>query len=132
MRVVRAFAPVEPIIVDRHKVIQILVNLLQNARDACESNPPNNRSVTVRIGPAGPSRIQFQIEDNGVGIPPENLTRIFSQGFTTKKEGHGFGLHASALAAKELGGSLTAFSAGPGLGACFTLELPGHAPQSND
>ena len=62
--------------------------------------------------------------DNGAGIAPENLTKIFTYGFTTKKEGHGFGLHSAANAAKEMGGSLTASSAGPGQGATFTLELP--------
>jgi hypothetical protein len=62
--------------------------------------------------------------DNGIGIPPENLTRIFNHGFTTRKGGHGFGLHSGALAAKEMGGSLTVQSDGPGQGAAFTLELP--------
>jgi signal transduction histidine kinase len=68
--------------------------------------------------------VRVSIIDNGIGIPAENLTRIFAHGFTTKKNGHGFGLHSGALAAKELGGSLTAHSDGPGHGAAFTLELP--------
>jgi two-component system, NtrC family, sensor kinase len=59
-----------------------------------------------------------------VGIPPENLTRIFAHGFTTRAHGHGFGLHSSALSAKELRGSLAAESQGTGTGATFTLELP--------
>ena len=66
----------------------------------------------------------FEIADSGVGILPQNLTRIFSHGFTTRKNGHGFGLHSSALSAKEMGGSLTAHSEGVGKGATFTLELP--------
>jgi len=64
------------------------------------------------------------VRDNGMGIPPENLTRIFVHGFTTRKEGHGFGLHSGALAAREMGGSLSVHSDGPGKGATFTLELP--------
>jgi signal transduction histidine kinase len=68
--------------------------------------------------------VKIAVIDNGVGIPPENLTRIFNHGFTTRKDGHGFGLHSGALAAKELGGSLTAYSEGRGHGAVFTLELP--------
>jgi two-component system NtrC family sensor kinase len=68
--------------------------------------------------------VQIYATDNGVGIAPENLTRIFAFGFTTKKTGHGFGLHSSALAAKEMGGSLNAFSEGLGRGATFVLELP--------
>jgi signal transduction histidine kinase len=71
-----------------------------------------------------PGRLRISIRDNGVGIKPENLTRMFSHGFTTRKHGHGFGLHSGALAAKEMGGSLTAHSEGPGTGATFILELP--------
>jgi signal transduction histidine kinase len=62
--------------------------------------------------------------DNGEGIAAENLTRIFAHGFTTKKDGHGFGLHSCVLAAREMGGSLLAASDGPGRGAAFTLVLP--------
>ena len=69
-------------------------------------------------------RVQIQVQDNGIGIAPENLNRIFAHGFTTKKDGHGFGLHSSALAAKEMGGALHAHSDGLGRGALFTLELP--------
>jgi signal transduction histidine kinase len=69
-------------------------------------------------------RVKIAVIDNGVGIPPENLTRIFAHGFTTRKEGHGFGLHSGALAARDLGGLLTVFSEGPGRGATFTLDLP--------
>jgi signal transduction histidine kinase len=68
--------------------------------------------------------VRFQVADTGIGIQPEHLTRIFSQGFTTKHGGHGFGLHSSALAAKRLGGVLSAYSAGAGQGATFTLDLP--------
>ena len=78
-------------------------------------------------------RIRITISDNGVGIPPENLNRIFNHGFTTKKEGHGFGLHSAANAAKEMGGSLTVHSEGAGQGASFHLELPaGKARQEQE
>jgi signal transduction histidine kinase len=80
--------------------------------------------VTVRIKRVGNERVRIEIADNGVGIPPENLARIFSHGFTTREHGHGFGLHGSALAAKEMGGSLTVHSEGEGKGATFILELP--------
>jgi C4-dicarboxylate-specific signal transduction histidine kinase len=69
-------------------------------------------------------RVKIVVLDNGVGIPAQNLTRIFSHGFTTRKEGHGFGLHSGAIAARELGGSLVAGSEGVGQGASFSLELP--------
>jgi signal transduction histidine kinase len=68
------------------------------------------------------------VRDTGTGISPENLTRVFQLGFTTKKEGHGFGLHSGANAAKEMGGNLTVHSDGPGKGAAFTIELPAAAP----
>jgi two-component system, LuxR family, sensor kinase FixL len=70
------------------------------------------------------ARLRITVADNGVGVAPESFSRLFTQGFTTKKEGHGFGLHSSALAAEEMGGTLTCVSEGPGRGAAFTLELP--------
>jgi signal transduction histidine kinase len=124
IKVVREFSEVPRIYADRHKIIQVLVNLLGNAKYACEVNEPTNRIIRLRIHPAGENRIRIEVSDNGVGIAPENLTRIFSYGFTTRKNGHGFGLHGGALAAQELGGSLTVQSDGPGKGATFILELP--------
>jgi len=124
VRLLREFAEVPPITVDRHKAIQIIVNLLQNAKQACGPNDPDERQVIVRLSRAGSAGVRLQVADNGIGISTENLTRIFSHGFTTRKDGHGFGLHSGALAAKELGGSMTVFSEGPGQGATFTLELP--------
>jgi signal transduction histidine kinase/ligand-binding sensor domain-containing protein len=116
------------VMVEKHKVLQILVNLIRNAKQACDASGRPDPVVVVRTLRLPSDRVRVQVEDNGVGIAPENLTRIFSQGFTTRKDGHGFGLHSSVLAACELGGSLTVESRGPGLGACFTLELPTAPP----
>ncbi len=114
-----------PILVDRHKLLQILVNLLSNARHALMESGREDKVLTLRIEPgARQDRLRIAVSDNGVGIPAENLHRLFSQGFTTKKSGHGFGLHISALAAAEMGGTLTCESAGSGHGATFSLELP--------
>ena len=124
VKVVREYEPVPIIIVDRHKVLQILINLLHNAKYACDDGGAAEKKVVVRIDPHGRDRVTIEVEDNGIGIPSQNLTRIFSHGFTTRKNGHGFGLHSSALAAKELGGSLIATSEGTGKGATFTLDLP--------
>jgi len=78
----------------------------------------------LSIAAASPERVRITVTDNGVGIAPENLTRVFSQGFTTRKGGHGFGLHSSANSAAEMEGSLTAHSDGPMRGATFKVNLP--------
>jgi PAS domain S-box-containing protein len=115
---------VQPVIAtDKHRVMQILVNLVRNAKHACDDSARNDKKITIRVTSRHKS-IFISVIDNGVGIPPENLQRIFNHGFTTRKNGHGFGLHSGALAARELGGSLNVESAGTGLGATFVLELP--------
>jgi two-component system NtrC family sensor kinase len=122
VRVVRNFETVPNVRVDKHKVLQILVNLLRNAKYAMDDAP--ERQLDLEIHRAGEGVVRLTIRDTGCGIPPENLTRIFSHGFTTKKDGHGFGLHSGAIAAKAMGGILTADSEGAGHGATFNLELP--------
>jgi signal transduction histidine kinase len=113
-----------PINTDRHKVLQILLNLLRNAKDAVKASGKSARQITVRMHRVNDERVAIRVADNGIGIQPANLVRIFSHGFTTKRDGHGFGLHSGALAAKQLGGSLSVESEGVGTGAIFTLELP--------
>jgi C4-dicarboxylate-specific signal transduction histidine kinase len=122
--VVQAFEEVPRVLVDKHLVLQILVNLLRNAKQAIESSGREERRVVVKIQGNGGEFVKITVQDSGSGIAPENLTRIFSHGFTTKKDGHGFGLHSSALAATGMGGALSAHSDGPGTGAVFTLDLP--------
>lgn len=121
--IVREFEPVPKINSEKHKILQILVNLLRNAKYACTESGRPDRCVTLRLG-KGQGSVRISVADNGVGIAPENMTRIFAHGFTTRRDGHGFGLHSGALAARELGGSLQAFSEGLGRGATFVLELP--------
>jgi len=111
--------------------VQILVNLLANAREACERRAvdgPGAGRVRVRVEARGAARVAFVISDDGAGIAAENLARIFQHGFTTRADGHGFGLHGAALTARELGGSLVGASDGPARGATFTLEIPTDAP----
>ncbi len=119
----REYAQIPPVLVDRHKLLQILVNLLGNARQALTAGERPDKQLELRVEVAG-ERLRIAVADNGVGIAPENLPRIFTRGFTTKKNGHGFGLHISALTAEEMGGRLTCESRGPGQGATFTLDLP--------
>ena len=119
----RIIEDVPRIEVDKHKVLQVLVNYLRNAIDACvHSGRPDSR-VVLRVYQRETGVI-FSVADNGVGIPAENLARIFNHGFTTKKDGHGFGLHSGANAAREMGGTVTVHSDGPACGATFTLEVP--------
>jgi len=122
--VVREYEAIAPVTTDKHKVVQILVNLIGNAKYALSDSARDEKRLTIRIGSSGDDRVKVEVKDNGVGIARENLSRIFRHGFTTKKHGHGFGLHSSALAAKELDGTLSVHSEGPGQGATFTLELP--------
>lgn len=122
----REYQAVPSITVDKHKVLQILVNLINNAKHACTDGGCKEKIITLRIFSHSLNSVSMQVADNGTGIAPENLTRIFQYGFTTRKSGHGFGLHSSALTARELGCSLTASSDGAGCGAIFTLELPCH------
>jgi C4-dicarboxylate-specific signal transduction histidine kinase len=124
VQVAREYADVPLVAVDKHKVLQILVNLIRNAKYAMDEHERSDKRVVVSIGLIGSNTVRVQVKDNGVGIPPENLVRIFSHGFTTKKEGHGFGLHSCALGARDMGCSLSAESDGPGKGATFTLDLP--------
>jgi ligand-binding sensor domain-containing protein/signal transduction histidine kinase len=108
---------------DKHQVLQILVNLIRNAKFACDESDKADKHILLQTRLNG-SHVQFVVRDNGVGIPAENLIRIFFHGFTTRKTGNGFGLHSSALSAKGLNGSLTVHSDGVGCGATFTLEIP--------
>jgi signal transduction histidine kinase len=124
VRLVREYRePLPKITVDRHKVMQILLNLIRNAKYACDDSQSENKELRVRIIHSA-QRLQIAVIDNGIGIPAENFALIFRHGFTTRKSGHGFGLHSGALAAKELGGELRFSSDGPGKGATFTLDLP--------
>jgi PAS domain S-box-containing protein len=129
--VIREYLPTPPVRVEKGKVLQILINLIRNAKYACDDAqlPEGTQKImTVRVEPGDKGSVRLLVRDNGVGISTENLTRIFAHGFTTRAYGHGFGLHSSALAAKEMKGSLTAYSDGPGQGATFVLEIPATEP----
>jgi signal transduction histidine kinase len=125
--VVKEFADAPPLLLDKHLVLQILINLISNARNAMDGVRDRLHRMTLRTELAesaeGP-RLRIRIEDDGEGIAAENLARLFTHGFTTRQRGHGFGLHSCALAAKEMKGTIRAHSDGPGKGATFTLELP--------
>jgi C4-dicarboxylate-specific signal transduction histidine kinase len=110
--------------VERQKVLQIIVNLIRNAKESMNEARETGKLLTIGVRVSAEGRVQIYVTDNGVGIAPENITRVFGFGYTTKVAGHGYGLHSSANAAKEMGGSLHAQSDGTGKGATFILELP--------
>jgi PAS domain S-box-containing protein len=123
IKVVKEFSPAPPITIEKHKLLQILVNLIRNAGTACDERGGTGKVITLGVA-CDNGEIKISVADNGIGISPTNLARIFGHGFTTRKDGHGFGLHSAAVAAKELGGSLMVHSDGFGRGAIFTLALP--------
>jgi signal transduction histidine kinase len=134
--VVKNLAELPALPLDRHRVLQILVNLISNAKHAMngvDGQANHNACITLNAHLADAATgqvLHVTVADNGEGIAPENLTRVFSHGFTTRKNGHGFGLHSCVLAAQEMGGSLSAHSDGSGRGARFTLEIPIDIPES--
>lgn len=121
--VIREFYPVSRVIAEKAKVLQILVNLLRNAKYACDESGRTDKAMVLRLEEDG-EFVRLIVSDNGIGISPQNLPKIFQHGFTTRKEGHGFGLHSAASAAADMKGTLTVHSDGLGLGATFTLALP--------
>ncbi len=127
LTVVRDFQQIGPVVMDKHKVLQILINLLSNAKKAviASSRPEKRIELSTRLTETGDKNIlRFEVRDNGVGIQPDHLAKIFAHGFTTRAEGHGFGLHSAANAASEMGGKLSVASEGFDCGAIFTLEIP--------
>ena len=124
VRLERDFEDLPQFAADKHKILQILLNLLRNAKEAVKQSENEPRFIRVSIRRHGDDRVRIEVKDSGIGLAQENLTRIFAHGFTTKSDGHGFGLHSGALAAQQMSGSLWAESDGPGRGAVFILELP--------
>jgi signal transduction histidine kinase len=113
--------------IDRNRTLQILTNLIMNAKQAIVASGRGHGSIRVEgalVSAAGATKLRIRVQDDGAGIPAENLTRIFAGGFTTHPGGHGIGLHSAANLAAEMGGTLAAASEGPGRGATFTLLLP--------
>jgi PAS domain S-box-containing protein len=124
VQVKREFANMPVALLDRHKVLQMLTNLISNAVYAMSQSESPDRVLTIRVTEPQDGFMSIAVQDNGIGIPQENINRIFEHGFTTKKKGHGFGLHSTALSVNELGGSIKVHSDGPGHGALFTIRLP--------
>lgn len=124
VQLVRELADLPAVLFDRHKVLQILTNIISNAVYALSISERDDRILTIRVKEPEGNRFEIEVCDNGIGIPRENMSRIFEHGFTTKKKGHGFGLHSTALSVNELNGTIEAHSDGPSQGALFSIKLP--------
>jgi len=124
IEVVREVEELPEVPVDRNKLVEILVNLIQNAYQSMDEAGVERKLLTLRLTTTDGGGARIEIGDNGKGIAAEDLERIFNHGFTTRPDGHGFGLHISANSATEMGARLTAHSDGPGRGAVFRLDLP--------
>lgn len=124
----RQHADLDPIVTDKNKVLQILINLIRNAIDSVVSHGCKEPRIGIRSDAGDAGRVRIMINDNGAGIDPEDEKQIFHHGFSTKPDGHGFGLHWAAMAASELGGAITVDNHGIGKGATFILELPCDRP----
>jgi two-component system NtrC family sensor kinase len=124
VKVLKEYADIPRIMGDKHRLLLILINLISNAKYAMSDVSNHERNMTLATSIIEGQTLQISVRDEGEGITPENMTRIFVHGFTTRKEGHGFGLHSCALAAIEMNGRLNAYSDGPGTGALFVLQIP--------
>ena len=130
IRLTRDYTPDLPeVTVSKHRVLQILINLIRNSVNACDATGSEDKCLTVAASPIlGGRGVRIQLRDNGVGMSRSTLDRLFNHGFTTRKDGHGFGLHSASSMAKEMGGSVTGQSDGVGKGATFVLEFPCQPP----
>src|SRR5262249_14304925 len=124
IRVMKDVEDVGAMRLDKHKLLQVLMNLLSNAKHAMDEVPERGHVLAVRVASHGHNRVRISVGDTGIGIPAADMERLFRHGFTTRPHGHGFGLHSSLQAAREMGGKLTVESEGTGRGSTFTLELP--------
>ena len=131
VEVVRDLANLPALPLDRHRMLQILVNLISNAKHAMDGAAVSSPCITLAARLMDGGTLRITVADNGEGIAPQNLTRVFSHGFTTRSNGHGFGLHSCVLAAQEMGGRLSAHSDGAGRGAIFALDIPIDAPEGS-
>jgi predicted ATPase/signal transduction histidine kinase len=130
VRIERDLARLPAVSLERHKALHILVNLISNAKQALLEAGREDKRLRIEARPRGPGHFQLVVRDNGVGIPAEDLQRVFQYGFTTRQGSLGYGLHWAANSAREMGGTLVAASEGRGQGASFTLELPLGSPSS--
>jgi C4-dicarboxylate-specific signal transduction histidine kinase len=128
LNVTTDYRATDTVVVQQTKLIHVLVNIFRNAKEAMTNNAFDDKSVEIKTWQEG-DKIFLSISDNGMGIDSEHMNKIFTQGFTTKRSGHGFGLHSTAIYMKEIGGSIRVSSEGEGKGTTFVLSFP-NKPES--
>jgi PAS domain S-box-containing protein len=124
IQIERHFADMPPLMLPKNLMLQVLVNLVSNARHAVSAAGTQERRILLYITQPQAGTVMIAVQDTGCGISKHNLQRIFTHGFTTRNDGNGFGLHHAALLVEEMGGALKAQSDGEGQGASFILEFP--------
>ncbi|MDG5767142.1 two-component regulator propeller domain-containing protein [Balneolales bacterium ANBcel1] len=120
--IVRDFKEVDPVRVEKSKLVHVLINVLKNAREAIREAKPEKGVITLSTR-QDEKYIYFSVHDNGIGISASQLEKVFTHGFSTKKSGHGYGLHSCANYMQEMGGFIQAASDGRGRGATFTIGM---------
>jgi len=122
----RDYQEVPTVLADQHQLLQILVNLLRNARQAMRQHTLDRHELTLKVKLKEDDErfVVMTIQDSGIGIASEHLSKMFVRGFTTKPDGNGIGLHSAIVAIKNMGGSMAVHSDGFGQGATFTLLFP--------
>ena len=123
IEVIKQYDNTEMLYIDKHKALQVFINLISNAKYALIDSDKENKIIYIIIKREG-EKINIEIKDNGIGIAPEDVSHLFEYGFKKRRGGHGYGLHHSALVVNELGGKISVNSDGPGKGASFIVAIP--------
>lgn len=108
---------------NRIKAVQVLVNVIKNAVDAMLDQDPKTRKLTIEVL-MREGLLDITIADTGPGIQAHVLDRIFTHGFTTKADGHGFGLHSCANVMMSLNGEIAVRNSPLTGGAEFRVSFP--------
>jgi signal transduction histidine kinase len=123
IKLLRKFSEVPLVFAQKTKLVHVILNLVKNAKEAMSTVQDREKIITIEIGRNNLNKIFLSVTDTGQGVERENLTKIFSHGFTTKQNGHGFGLHFCANATDEMDAKISAASDGLEKGTSFIIEF---------
>ncbi len=128
IEVIKEYDQIPNVYILKTKFMHILINLIKNAKEAMIETAEEDKKLMFIIE-QGSDKVRLKVKDTGIGISKDNLKHIFTHGFTTKSDGHGFGLHSCAAYMKEMNGEISVESEGKGKGATFVIELPMDTPR---